>query len=214
MPAVIASSRSQKREAMAGARASRRARVTSTSRPPSATAKSWAARPIRRSSPGSPSSWRTRGASHGSGIGSCGQTPSLSPPRMTRSAGLQPGLDQAPDEQARMLAVGRPHRDRVEQLLEQGRQARGRDPLGAVDRSGLGGGEQLRGRPAGGPGPYRLAGQLRGGFAKQAEQPGEAGAIALEPLLERPQERRDVPPPDAARSRRSRSRSLRSEDIR
>ena len=51
-----------------------------TSGAPSAPARSCAESPIRRSSPGSPSILRICGASHGSGAGSAGQTPSFKPP--------------------------------------------------------------------------------------------------------------------------------------
>ena len=86
-PPVIASSRSQKREATVGdAGVAPGAGDQHLRGAPSALAKSCAARPIRRSSAGRPSSARICGASQGSGAGSAGQTPSLSPPRIIRSA--------------------------------------------------------------------------------------------------------------------------------
>ena len=77
---AIACNRNHSRDASAGDDASRRARVTSAVGLPSACPKSCAASPIDRSSPGSPSSALIRGASHGSGAGRPGQTPSFSPP--------------------------------------------------------------------------------------------------------------------------------------
>ena len=86
-PPVIASSRSQKREAIAGAaRIAPRPRDEHLAARRAPCAKSCAATPIRRSSPGRPRSARMRGASHGSGAGSAGHTPSFSPPRIIRSA--------------------------------------------------------------------------------------------------------------------------------
>ena len=118
-PPLIASSRSRKRDATVGDRLSRRARVISTSGAPER------AREIVRGKPDP--EFERRHAELGADLG---RQPRIGrgqrrPDAFVQSAeddqvgALQPRFEQAPDEDARMTAVGRPHGARVEQLAQQ-----------------------------------------------------------------------------------------------
>ena len=102
---------------MVGDRLSRRARAISTCGAPRALAKSWADSPILNSRPGRPRFARIFGASHGSGDGSAGQTPSFNPPRMVRSACCSRASSK-PQMNTRGSAIGRTNAHSVEQLVE------------------------------------------------------------------------------------------------
>jgi hypothetical protein len=107
---------------------------------------------------------------------------------------LQPRLEQAPDEDARMLTVRRPHGHARHQSLEHHRELGRTQRLGPFRRGGLEAGEQLRRGPPRRAGPDFVAGQSGGTGAQRREQPGQARWPA-EGRFKRPQQRLGVLPP-------------------
>ena len=193
-PPVIASSRNQKREATVGPASDRRARVRSTRGAPSRFWRSWAASPIRRSPAGSPSSRRMRGASHGSGAGSAGHTPSFSPPAIIRStcasrASIRPRIDR----RGCPPCGGRTARPSIRLASRPGHSAGvdgaqpGRVGLDLVPPVG----ERATGRP----GPQPVARQRLGGGAEAGEEGSATSPSGRRRAAPAPRARSPTSPP-------------------
>ena len=108
-PARNISNRVSQRAGTAGRRRAapdRTARHAARAWPP--TTKSCAACPTVSSGEARPTLARIGRDSHGPGSVAAGQTPSTSPPSTSMSDGLQPRLQQAPDEHARMFGPAAP----------------------------------------------------------------------------------------------------------
>ena len=116
-----ASSRRSQRDGTVGVPSTRAARVSTTSRAPSACAKSCAAMPTRRSGGGMPKLRAHRARQPRIALG-LGRPHALVEAAEHEPVGmLQPRLEQAPDEEPRMAPEGRPHHRPGDERLEQRR---------------------------------------------------------------------------------------------
>jgi hypothetical protein len=209
-PPVIASSRSQKREATAGARASRRARVTSTCAPAERAGeivRGQADPPLQRRQ-----AELVPDARREPRVGRRQRRPgAFVEAAQDHQVGLlQPRLEQAPDEDARMLAVRRPHRDRAISCSSTARQVGGLSRPGRAAPPARRANRSAAARPAGARPDLVARSAARKPPRGAPPAAGEARPLGGEGALQRAQQRPRLPPPGPARLRaRRRGRSSR-----